>query len=139
MKVTKVIFAVAVVGVFAWLAWNYFAGPLRHQREMHAFADKLEGCEVFSEPVFTYVSKSSLEYRIDGPENGRCAVRMETAGPHEIRCAFALADLPVIANGFRDLADSVDMFGGYTYQFDSSNPDPLTKALNSNACETKAL
>ena len=135
MKVAKILVSLITVAVIGWLSWNYFAGPLRYQREMHAFASALETCEVFSEPVFMYVGNQSLQHTVDGAANGKCGMRMQTPGPVDVHCSFAIDQLPIVAQGFRDLADAVDIFGGYEFRYDSNNPDPLTAALNSDACE----
>lgn len=137
MKTFKIGLSLVVAAALAWLAWNYFAGPLRYKREMHAFADSLEVCEAFSETVFMYLGNQSLLHTVEGASEQKCGMRMETPGPDVVSCSFALSDLPAIAQGFRDLANSVDMFGAYTYQYDSSDPDPLTQALNSEACESQ--
>lgn len=137
MKLFKILFAVVVVAVIAFFTWNYFAGPLKYKRDMQAFAGSVEQCEVFSQPIYMSVAGTSLVHAVDGPSEDNCLVRMETHGPHEIHCAFPKADLPGIARGFRDMADAVDMFGGYSFQYSSSDPDPLTSALNSDACTTK--
>lgn len=135
MKLVKILLSLIIVIVMGWLSWNYFAGPLRYQREMHAFADALEACEAFSAPVFMYVGGQSLQHSVDGAENGKCGMRMQTPGPIDVHCAFAIDQLPLMAQGFRNLADAVDIFGDYEFRYDSSNPDPLTEALNSDACE----
>ena len=135
MKVIKILVSLVIAAAVGWLAWNYFAGPLRYQRDMHAFADALESCEVFSEPVFMYVGGQNLQHTVNGAADGKCGMRMQTPGPIDVQCSFAIDQLPIMAQGFRDLADAVDMFGGYQFHYDSNNPDPLTEALNSDACE----
>ena len=138
MKAIKILASIVIVAVAAFFTWNYFAGPLKYKRDMHAFADSVEQCASFSQPVLMFGAGVSLVHAVDGPRDGKCIVRMETHGPAEIECAFAMQDLATIAKGFGDLADSVDMFGGYTFHYDSNNPDPLTRALNSDSCTTRS-
>jgi hypothetical protein len=133
MKIAKGLVSVVVVAVVAFVAWNFLFGPLRYQRDVRAFAASLETCEPFSQPI------AKLQHTIDKLDDGRCTLRMATLGPHEIRCTLSAEDLPVIAQGFADLADRVDMFGGTELLISTSDPDPLTQMLNSDACATVAL
>ncbi len=136
MKYLKVSLVVVCIAVAAWLTWNYLDGPLKVKRDMHAFAASLEQCETFSRDLKTIARGVTVNYAIDGIREDRCHVRMETLGPHVLNCAFAVEDLPVIAQGFHANADALDMFGGMTFKYSSSDPDPLTRALNSDACES---
>ena len=61
---------------------------------------------------------------------------MDTLGPYELRCDFAAEDLRDIAQGFADNADRLGLFGGMEIRISTSDPDKLTQALNSPACET---
>lgn len=83
-----------------------------------------------------YVAGESYLHTVAAASDERCDMTMESYGPQLTTCSFATDELPELAQGFRDLADAVDMFGGYTFEYDSSNPDPLTAALNSEACKT---
>ncbi len=137
MKIAKILVTVVIIAVLGWLTWNYFHGPLRYKREMNAFADSVEVCEAVSISVFMFMGKQSLVHAVEGAADGRCKIHMETAGPHVVDCAFPVDTLPTMAQGFRDQADSVDIFGGFSFKYDSSNPDDLTAAMNSDICETK--
>lgn len=130
--------AVSVVAflVVLFFVWNYFAGPLKYRRDINAFADHLVDCAATSHSIYMPISGATLEHAIDGLHGDKCHVRIETLGPHEIQCAFATGDLVGISNAFADLAQDVGVFGGTTLQVSTSNPDPLTEALNSDACET---
>ena len=139
MKIAKIITSFIVVAVIAFFTWNYLAGPLKHRRDMHSFADSVAQCETSTHDIWMSVSGQTLEYVVDGPMAGRCGVRLGTSGPDVIRCAFPNEDLPNIAQGFVDMADAVGIFGGYSVQISTSNPDPLTEALNSDACVTESL
>lgn len=139
MKIAKIGTSVLVVAVIAFFAWNYFAGPLKHRRDMQSFADSVARCEKSTHDIWMSVGGYSLEYAVDGPMAGRCGVRLGTPGPHVVRCAFLHEDLPKIAQGFADMADAVGIFGGYSARISTSNPDPLTQALNSDACVTEEI
>lgn len=137
MKIIKPLIALVVVAIVAFFAWNYFAGPLKMRRDMHAFADSVARCEPFSQAIESPVDGGGRLHRsVEGLRDGRCHVRMETLGPHVLRCAFAPEDLPAIGQGFAELARQVGVFGGMRFQYSSSDPDPLARALNSDACET---
>ena len=135
MKAVKIIVAVIVVAVIGFFAWNYSAGPLKVRRDMHAFADSLERCEPFARSIKA-PGGPALQHTIEPLDDGRCRLRMDTLGPHELRCDFAAGDLRDIAQGFADNADSLGIFGGMEIRISTSNPDKLTQALNSDACET---
>lgn len=137
MKIAKIIASVLVVAVIAFFAWNYFAGPMKHRRDMHSFADSVARCETSTHDIWMSVGGQTLEYAVEGMKDGRCGIRLQTHGPHVVRCAFRNEDLPKIAQGFADLADAVGIFGGYSVRISTSNPDPLTQALNSDACVTE--
>ena len=136
MKFVKITGGIVAIAIIAFFAWNSFAGPLKIRRDMHTFAASLEGCEAFTRAIKAPLGGPPLQHVIDGLHNGRCRVQMDTLGPHELRCEFAVADLPAIAQGFADNADSLGIFGGMDVRISTSNPDPLTRALNSEACET---
>ena len=138
MKSLKVLLVLIVVAVIGWLTWNYLAGPMKHQRDMQAFAASVEQCEPIVAEIYMPISGLSMAHTVDGMRDNRCQVRIETLGNHEIQCAFPVEDLPVIAQGFVDLANQVDIFGGTEFRVSTSDPDPLTQALNSEACVTVA-
>ena len=138
MKSLKILLVLIAAAVIGWLTWNYFAGPMSHKRDMRAFAASVEQCEPMEADIYMPISGLSMAHTVDGMSENRCHVRIETLGPHEIQCAFSVEDLPVIAQGFVDLADQVDIFGGADIRISTSNPDPLTQALNSEACATVA-
>lgn len=109
---------------------------MKHRRDIRSFADSVGHCEMSAHDIYMSVSGQTLVYAVDGLKDGRCGVRLETPGPHVIRCAFQTEDLPKIAQGFADTADDIGLFGGVTVRVSTSNPDPLTQALNSDACTT---
>lgn len=136
MKAAKVITSSFVALVIGFFVWSYFAGPLKHRRDMHAFADSVRQCEASTHDIWMSVSGQTLEYAVGGRHDGACSVRLETSGPHVVHCRFASEDLPKISQGFDDMADAIGLFGGYTVRISSSDPDPLTQALSSSACNT---
>ena len=136
MKAAKIGISIVAFVVIAFFVWNYLAGPLKHRRDIQSFADSVDQCKTSTHDIFMSVSGQTLQYTIDGPNGDRCGVRMETPGPHVIRCEFETGDLPKIAQAFADTADAIGIFGGVTVQVSTSNPDPLTQALNSDACTT---
>ncbi len=136
MKSAKIVISVVVFVVIAFFIWNYLAGPLKHRRDIRSFADSVNDCETSTHDIFMSVSGQTLEYTVDGMNDGLCGVRLGTPGPHVIRCAFQTEDLPKIAQAFADTADDIGLFGGVTVRVSTSNPDPLTQALNSDACTT---
>lgn len=136
MKAAKIIVSTIVVLVIGFFVWNYFAGPMKHRRDMHAFADSIRQCEASTHDIWMSVSGQTLEYTVDGQHDGLCGVRLETSGPHVVHCRFEPEDLPKISQAFDDMADSIGLFGGYTVRISTSDPDPLSQALNSSACNT---
>ena len=136
MKFVKIGLTVVVAAVAAFFIWNYLAGPLKMRRDMQAFADSLAQCETISQTVKVPRTDATIERSVDGLRDGRCYMRMETLGPHVMHCAFPEQDLPAMAQGFADMVDQIGIFGGFHYTYSSSNPDPLTEAMNSDACTT---
>lgn len=136
MRIKKIGLSAIAFLVIAFFIWNYLAGPLKHRRDTRSFADSVGRCETSTHDIYMSVSGQTLEYAIDGLKDGRCGVRLETPGPHVIRCAFRTEDLLKIAQGFADTADDIGLFGGATVRISTSNPDPMTEALNSEACTT---
>ncbi|MDJ0759461.1 MAG: hypothetical protein QNJ19_08675 [Woeseiaceae bacterium] len=136
MKIVKPMASVVVIAVAGFFVWNYFAGPLKYRRDMQSFADLVENCEAGSLAINAGIGGGALEHTVEGRRDDRCAVRMDITGPYVIRCAFPVEQLSVLAQGFSDLGKAVGIFGGATIRISTSNPDPLTKALNSDACET---
>ena len=140
MTIAKWAISIIVLAVGGFFIWNYLAGPLKYQRDMHAFAENLATCETYSADIYMPLSGAALNHAIDGlQEDGSCHVRIEALGAHEVRCAFATSDLPELSRAFADFADALDMFGGTSFQISTSNPDPLSRALNSDACTTVAM
>lgn len=135
-KVIVTTVAIVVLLIVGFFAWNVTAGPLKSRADMNAFADSLEQCRPFVRDMVMLPGVPNLEYAVTGPKKGRCEVRMETHGPHVIHCAFDESALPVLAQEFRRLGDAVGVFGGVTFQYSSNDPDPLTQALNSDACDS---
>lgn len=136
MKIAKILVSVVVIAVIVFFIWNYLAGPLKYRSDMRSFADSVAQCEAGTHDIWMSVSRQSLEYAVDGLADSRCVVRLGTPGPQFLRCAFRTEDLPKIAQGFAKMADDVGIFGGVNLQVSTSNPDPLTEALNSDACTT---
>ncbi|MDJ0699184.1 MAG: hypothetical protein QNJ07_04960 [Woeseiaceae bacterium] len=136
MKTAKIGISIIVFVVIAFFVWNYLAGPLKHRRDIHSFADSVGDCATSKHDIWMSVSGQTLKYTVNGMNDGRCGVRLETPGPHVIRCAFRTEDLPKIAQGFAGTADDIGILGGVTVRVSTSNPDPLTQALNSDACTT---
>lgn len=136
MKAAKSIASTIALLVIGFLFWNYFAGPLKHRRDMHAFADSVSRCEASTHDIWMSVTGQTLVYAVDGQQDGLCNVRLETSGPHVVHCEFPPEDLARISQGFDDMADNIGLFGGYTVRISTSDPDPLSQALNSSACNT---
>ena len=137
MKLLKILLTVVVSVIMIWLGWNYLAGPLKYRRSMQSFAASLEQCEPMAASIYMPISRQSAAHTIDGPSEGRCKVRIETLGPEELRCQFPLEDLPAIAAAFVDSANKLDLFGNTSLEVSTSNPDPLARALNSEACSAE--
>ncbi len=79
-----------------------------------------------------------LNHAVDGRRGHLCDIRIETLGPHVIHRAFPNDQLGVLAKVFSDMGQAVGIFGGTSLKVSTSTPDPLTLALNSDSCETKA-
>ncbi len=138
MKILKLAVAAIVLAIAAFFLWNSMLGPLKYKRDMHGFAGSLGECAPSIWPVRMFQTGMTQDHIVDGLSDGKCNVRIETMGPHVLHCAFDEKSLPEVSRGFADLADQVSMFGGYTVQISTSNPDPLTEALNSDACANVA-
>ena len=138
MKIAKVFVVVVTVAVAAFFVWNYLAGPLKYRRDMQTFADLVENCDSGSLPIRSVIGGMVAEHTVVGRRDGRCALRIETMGPHVLHCSFPSDQLGVLAKGFSDMGQAVGIFGGTNIRISTSNPDPLTEALNSDACEARA-
>lgn len=138
MKIVKPLVLVVVAVATVFFTWNYFAGPLKYRRDMQSFADLIENCEPGSLPIKSVIGGMVLDHSVGGRRNGGCEVTIETIGPHVMHCTFPVEQLAMLAKGFSDMGQAVGIFGGTSLRVSTSNPDPFTDALNSDACETRA-
>lgn len=137
LQILKGLLAVTAFAVVAFFAWNILAGPLKYKRDINAFAASLGKCMNFSRAIRMPVGGPKLDYAVEGLRNNRCSVRIETLGPHVLHCAFPAEAVPGIAQAFADAAENVGIFGATDIRISTSNPDPLTRALNSDSCEAR--
>lgn len=135
MKVVKLLTTVAVLVVVGFFVWNYLAGPLKERRETRTFGQSLTTCTPYSQRLRKLNRDDHRTHDIDGEVDGTCMVRFATLGPDKIVCAFAPDMLEEIGTAYTASADDIGLFGGTRFQYSSSNPDPLTRALNSGACK----
>lgn len=122
------------VGVIGFLAWSWFAGPLRAKRDIAEFAQMMESCTPFDQPYKTLIGGYDMHRAVKGPEEGACRVTMSTTSPKILSCAFASSDMPDLAASFARQADAIGFFGSTSIQIDTNSTDPLTTAMNSPAC-----
>ena len=138
MKIVKTLVVVVTVAVAVFFVWNYLAGPLKYRRDMQSFADNVASCEPGTTAIKSIRGGLVLDHTVEGRRGERCHVRIEAIGNHVVQCAFPTDQLDILAKGFENMAQEVGIFGGTNLRVSTSNPDPLTEALNSDACETIA-
>ena len=134
MKVVKLLMAGIVLIVVGFFAWNYLAGPLKERRDTRAFGQNLLTCTPYSQPLRKLSRDDNRTHDIVGEVGGLCSVRFATLGPEKIQCEFAPDMLDEIGTAYIASADDIGLTGGMNMRYSSSNPDPLTRALNSGAC-----
>ncbi len=124
--------AIAAVGVAAYV--YQFGGP-RVKRDLAAFAGPVTSCTPFDQDYYVPMARITMNRTVVGPEDDLCRVTFDTMGPQKLDCAFAAEDLPGLAEALVAQGDQVDIFGYADLHVSTSDPDPLTRMMNSDACE----
>jgi hypothetical protein len=112
-------------------------GGWRIKQGLTSFADHLSACSPLNQDFYDPLSHRTMNRQIEGLENETCNVVFETYSPQRLYCAFAVADLPDVADGYRALADNIGLMGGFTFAYDSNNPNPANAILSSPACQAR--
>ncbi len=133
----KWFFGIALVFVFGIAFYLFQYGGWRVKRDIASFADHLSECSPMDQDFYDPLSGNTMNRRVEGMEDNTCRVSFDTYSPQRLYCAFAVDDLPTIANGLRARANNVDWLGGFKLAYNSDNPDPLTTLFSSSACEAR--
>ena len=139
MKVVQVLMTIALLAVIGFFAWSYLAGPLKERRDTRAFGQNLTSCTPYTQRLRKLSRDDNRTHDIDGEIDGKCLVRFASLGADRIHCAFAPDVLEEIGVAYAESADDIGLFGGMRVHYSSSNPDPFTRALNSDACDDKKM
>ncbi len=133
----KRILILVVILAIGWLGWNWQFGPMRWKRDIRTFADVISTCTPYDQTYLNALTGDPMDQSVVGETDGLCEVRMATLGPEVLVCKLDAETRPVFAEGFGAQADNISFFGSIKFRYSSSDPDPLTQIMNSEACVTE--
>ncbi len=133
----KWLLGIALVCLCGITFYMFQYGGWRVTRDIKTFADHLSECSPLDQDFYDPLSGHTMKRRVEGMEGKTCRVSFDTYSPQRLHCAFAVDDLPAIANGFRARANNVDWMGGFKIAYNSDNPDPAAALFSSTACEVR--
>lgn len=133
IRIAAVLIVVAGVGS---VGISYFFGSLRVQAEAAEYIEALNSCTPFEQQAWSPLLRGSLGRTVVGPEDGGCAITMETLGGPPLRCKLDDEALAVMIAYVLEGADTVTFLGGQTasLRYSSENPDPMTELMNGPDC-----
>ncbi len=135
LKIIKVAVALVVVAIAAFLAWNYFAGPLKDRRDFRELGASIANCEPYTQTVRYSNTGERLTNDVLGEDDdGQCVVHLQSAGTEVIRCTLKREQWQILGESYAGYAENIGFFGGYRFRYSSSEPDPFSAILNSTAC-----
>ncbi len=125
-----VVVAIAISG-YGW----QFGGP-RVKREAEAYARAVDTCTPFEQDYYVPIGRTTLTRAVEGPDGSVCAIMMASVGAADaIRCRLDDAQRQVLSAWLRETAAATDFFASrVTISYSSTDPDPMTVLLNSDAC-----
>ena len=126
---------VLLLAAVGFLGWSWQFGPMRMKRDISQFAMNMESCTAYNLDFKYALSGDTLNWAVLGPEENSCKLRMETHSGRFQHCAFAMRDMPKLANTFAGYADYIGFYGNILLTIDDEGDDPLEEALNGPACE----
>ena len=127
-------FALLLAVAVAAAAYVYLYGGPRVKCELAAFAEQIAGCTPFEQAYYVPMSGGTMKRTVHGPTGETCRVSFATLGPQTLDCAFDTADLPDLARALVAQGEAVDAYGYADLRVSTSDPDPLTRLMNSDAC-----
>ena len=135
-RLITIILALVVLAGIGALAFAYYFGGPRVERDANVFISALGNCTPFEQEAWVPMLRSAMGRAVVGPEGANCVMTMEGLGGESIRCTLNDADKALMLQFVRDGAETVTFFGGQTasLSYSSDNPDPLTQLLNGPNC-----
>lgn len=126
---------VSVLVLFLGTAvYLYQYGAWRVKRDLAVFSEHVITCTPFDQHYYAPMIGDTMNRSVVGPRGDLCQITFDALGAQEIDCAVAETALPELAEALLDQGRSVDIFGYADLRISTSNPDPLTRLMNGDAC-----
>lgn len=129
---------IVIVGA-GTVAFSYFYGSLRVQREANAFNEALLDCTPFAQQAWAPMLRGTMAREIVGTEGDACVMTMQALGAGQLRCRLDADGKALMLRFVQDGADTTGFLGGQSVslRYSSENPDPMTELMNGPACTTE--
>lgn len=136
MRILKLILAAVLVGVIGFLVWNWFFGPLKAKRQFAAYTEAMATCTPLEQTVTALTRGLTLHRSVKGPDGDTCGIEMQTPAPFPefLVCDLPLDQMPQLAASYLKQNDDIGLFGITGVQIDINSDDPMSVAMNSEAC-----